>query len=70
VGPSILEYTFTTDAVAGTTLVAGQSYHITVSAVSLVGEGEQSNPLTIWAIDLPAAPPLSLIDTSRESCTV
>ena len=39
-----------------TGVTAGQSYSVTVSAVSLVGEGDQSNPAVIWAIDLADAP--------------
>lgn len=29
-----------------------------------------SNPLTIWAVDLPDAPDLSRTDTSQESCSL
>jgi hypothetical protein len=41
-----------------------------VSSESLIGEGELSNPLLIWAVDLPAATTLTLTDTSRSSCSV
>jgi hypothetical protein len=51
-------------------VTAGQSYYVTISAVSQVGEGEKSNPLTIWAIDLPDTPSLTLTDTSRDSCSL
>lgn len=51
-------------------VVAGTSYRISISSVSLIGEGAQSNPLTIWAINLPSAPTLTLTDTSRDSCSV
>ena len=51
-------------------LTAGQSYKVTISAESLIGEGPQSNPLTIWAVDLPSAPTLSLVDTGRDFCSV
>ena len=46
VGPDTL--TFTYSAVTG-----GESYVVQVSAFSAIGEGSVSNPLTIWAIDLP-----------------
>jgi hypothetical protein len=35
-------------------VTAGQSYVIQVSAFSAIGEGGLSNPLTIWAIDVPS----------------
>jgi hypothetical protein len=38
--------------------------------VSIIGEGPKSNPLNIWAIDLPSATELTLTDTSRDSCSV
>jgi len=53
-----------------TEVTAGQAYAITISAVSVIGEGPKSNPLTIWAIDIPNSPTLSLTDTNRSSCTV
>lgn len=53
-----------------TSVTAGSSYQISISAVSLIGEGAQSNPLVIWAINLPSASTLSLTDTSRDSCSV
>lgn len=61
--PANLTYTYTS-------VTAGQSYQITVSAVSVIGEGPKSNPLIIWAVDVPTAPVLSLTDTSRSSCSV
>lgn len=51
-------------------VTSGLAYTITVSAVSLIGEGPKSNPLLIWAVDTPSAPSLSLLDTNRSSCTV
>lgn len=38
--------------------------------MSLIGEGPKSNPLTIWAINVPSAPTLTLTDTSRDSCSL
>ena len=52
------------------TVTAGLPYSMAVSAVSVIGEGPLSNPLLIWAINVPSAPTLSLTDTSRSSCTV
>jgi len=43
---------------------------MTVSAVSVIGEGPKSNPLQIWAVNTPSAPLLSLSDTARSSCSV
>lgn len=52
-------------------LTAGNSYKVSISAVSLIGEGPKSNPLTMWAIDVPSAPTaLTLTQTSRDSCSV
>lgn len=53
-----------------TSVTAGESYKISVSAVSIIGEGPLSNSLIIWAIDLPSAPSLILTDTNRDSCSV
>lgn len=63
VNSDTLEFTFT-----GVT--AGQAYSMSVSAVSAIGEGPRSNPVQVWAVDLPAAPTLSLVDTNRSSCSV
>lgn len=63
VSKDTLEYTY--DGVT-----AGDSLSITISAVTLIGEGNKSNPLTIWAIDVPVAPTLTLTDTNRNSCSV
>lgn len=51
-------------------VTAGRSYSIRVSSETTIGEGAQSNPLTIWAIDLPSAPVMTRTDTSRDSCSV
>ena len=59
--------TYTLDGLAVT---AGQSYSVRVSALTAIGEGALSDPLTIWAVDLPEAPIMSRTDTSRESCSV
>lgn len=61
--PAPLNFTFTS-------VTAGLSYQISISAVSVIGEGPRSNPLTIWAINVPSAPVLTLTDTSRSSCSV
>lgn len=63
VSPTTLQYTFSQ-------ATAGQKYHVSVSSESLIGEGDLSNPLIIWAVDLPAATTLTLTDTSRSSCSV
>lgn len=63
--PDTLTYTF--DGVA---VNPGDSYSIRVSSFTTIGEGAQSNPLTIWAIDLPDAPVLSRTDMSSDSCSV
>jgi hypothetical protein len=62
--PQILQYTLSVG------IVAGQSYQITVSAVSVIGEGPRSNPIIIWAIDVPSSSVLTLTDTSRDTCSV
>lgn len=62
VDASQLSYTYST--------TSGEVYHISISSVSEIGEGAQSNPLTIWAINLPSAPTLSLTDTSRDTCSI
>jgi len=49
---------------------AGTSYKISITAVSLIGEGPKSNPLTIWAINVPSSPILTLSDTTRDSCSL
>jgi hypothetical protein len=36
----------------------------------VIGEGPKSNPLTIWAIDMPSSLTLSLTDTTGSSCIV
>jgi len=64
VNAGILQYTYTDG------IVAGQSYRCSISAVSLIGEGPKSNPLTIWAVSVPSAPTLQLTETSRDSCSV
>jgi hypothetical protein len=43
---------------------------MSVSAVSVIGEGSRSNPLQIWAVNTPDAPTISLVDTNRSSCSV
>jgi len=43
---------------------------MSVSAVTLIGEGPRSNPLSIWAVNIPNAPTVSLTETSRDSCTI
>jgi len=63
VSSTTLEYTFSQ-------VTAGQRYHVSVSAESLIGEGALSNPLIIWAVNLPDATTLTLTDTSRSSCSV
>ena len=63
--PYVLEYTLD-----GVQLTAGNSYSIRISSSTAIGEGAQSNPLTIWAISLPDAPVLSRTDTSQDSCSV
>jgi len=68
-----LTYTMTTG------LTAGQSYDISIASVSDISqyglakntlEGARSNPITLWAIDIPSKPTLSLSNTSRDSCSV
>jgi hypothetical protein len=60
-------------------LTAGQSYDISIASVADISqygltkktlEGARSNPITLWAIDVPAKPTLSLSNTSRDSCSV
>lgn len=63
VSAGVLEYTYNA-------VVAGQSYLVTISAESLIGEGPKSNPLTIWAVSVPTAPTLTLTETTRDSCSV
>ena len=55
---------------AHSAVAAGTSYSISIAAFSAIGEGAKSNPLTIWAINVPDAPTLTLTDTSRDSCSV
>lgn len=69
VSPQTLQYTLV--SFGAFTLVAGQSYLISISATSAIGEGPRSLDSLFWAIDTPAAPSsLSVVETSRESCTV
>lgn len=63
VSPQTLQYTYT-----GVT--EGQSYLISISAVSGIGEGPKSLDSIYWAIDTPSAPTLSIVETTRDSCTV
>ena len=65
IDPETLEYTLD-----GLLVTPGDSYSIRISSFTAIGEGAQSNPLTIWAIDLPDAPILSRIDTNSDSCSV
>ncbi len=53
-----------------TGITEGQSYVFSISAVSAIGEGPKSLDSLFWAIDTPSAPPLSVVATTRESCTV
>ena len=41
-----------------------------MSAVSSIGEGAQSLESLFWAIDTPVTPILSVLTTSRDSCTL
>lgn len=43
---------------------------MSVSAVTLIGEGPRSNPISIWAVSVPNAPSVSLTETSRDSCKI
>jgi hypothetical protein len=49
---------------------AGQSYKVSITSVTLIGEGPKSNPLTIWAVDVPSATTLLVTDTTRDTCSV
>lgn len=48
----------------------GNSYKVSIASVTLIGEGPKSNPLTIWSVEVPSAPSIQIIDTSRSSCSV
>lgn len=61
--PAILKYTLTPTT-------PGLNYSIRVASVTTIGEGAMSNPLSIWAIDLPSASTLSRTDTSQDSCSM
>ena len=64
VAPGTLSYAY-----SGVT--AGSSYLISVAAVSEIGESERRSLATlIWAVDVPAAPALQVVRTSRDSCGV
>lgn len=63
VTPDTLSYTYTG-------LTAGNSYDIRVSGFTSIGEGDKSLPSTFWAVNTPSAPTLSILDTSRDSCTI
>ena len=71
-GPSTLLATLDPETLtySSTDVTAGNSYSIRISSFTAIGEGAQSNPLTIWAINLPDAPTLSRTDTSRNSCSL
>jgi hypothetical protein len=59
-----VEYTYTS-------VLAGQSYLISIQSVSLVGESEiRSLATVIWAVETPDAPVITITDTSRDSCSL
>jgi hypothetical protein len=64
VGRETLTYTYS--AVTG-----GNSYVISISAVSLIGESElRSLPTIIYAVETPPAPSLSIDNTTRDTCSI
>ena len=52
------------------TVTQGNSYIVAISAFSIIGEGAKSLDSLFWAIDTPTAPILSVLKTSRDSCTM
>jgi hypothetical protein len=63
VSPQTLSYSFVT-------VTEGTSYSISISAVSVIGEGAKSLDSVFWAINTPDAPVLTVTNTSRDSCSV
>lgn len=63
VSPQTLEYTLGT-------VSAGISYSVAISAYGIIGEGAKSLDSLFWAINTPTAPVLSVLKTSRDSCTL
>lgn len=63
VSSSTLSYSYTA-------VTAGNSYQVSISAVTTIGEGDKSLVGSFWAVDTPSAPTITVTDTSRDSCTV
>jgi len=61
VSPQTLSYTFTT-------VTEGTRYLISISAVSIIGEGAKSLDTLMWAINTPDASALTVTNTTRDSC--
>lgn len=51
-------------------LLAGSSYKFSISSLSNIGEGPKSHDFTMWAIDTPSAPTLSVSSATRDQCHV
>jgi len=67
----VLEATVSADVLSYslTSVTAGNSYKITITAVTDVGEGIESLPATFWAVDVPTGPTFTVTGTTRDSCT-
>lgn len=63
VSPSTLTYTYST-------VTAGNSYLISISSVTAIGEGPKSLAKKFWAVDTPTSPTVSVVSTTRDSCKV
>ncbi len=63
VSPQTLSYSFMA-------VIEGTSYSISISSVSVIGEGAKSLDSVFWAINTPDAPTLTVTNTSRDSCQV
>jgi hypothetical protein len=61
VSPQTLSYAFKT-------VTEGTSYLISISAVSIIGEGAKSLDTLMWAINTPDASALTVTNTTRDSC--
>jgi hypothetical protein len=53
-----------------TGLTSGNAYTFAITSVSNIGEGQLSYSTTMYAINTPAAPTLTVVSSERDSCTI